>query len=103
MLKIELDCSVVPDSALRRPLPLADPVGGDAWISQCRHCLTNIVQFNRILSLFHLQHRQDKWARTVFEFKTDKTTRLPITDIAPYDIGDPSQAFGIDIGPACFS
>lgn len=51
---------------------------------------------------FHLQYKQDKWARTVFEFKTEKTRRLPVVDIAPYDIGE-NQEFGLEIGPVCFS
>jgi collagen type III alpha len=28
--------------------------------------------------------------------------RLPIIDIAPYDVGGPDQEFGVDIGPVCF-
>jgi len=49
------------------------------------------------------QYRENKWATTVFEFDTEKTRRLPITDIAPFDIGDSSQGFGLEIGPVCFS
>lgn len=42
------------------------------------------------------------WGKTVFEYRTQKTARLPIVDIAPVDIGGPDQEFGIDIGPVCF-
>lgn len=46
---------------------------------------------------------QDTWARTVFQFKTEKTQRLPVVDIAMVDIGADNQAFGLEIGPVCFS
>ncbi|NBI73792.1 hypothetical protein D3Z50_22805, partial [Clostridiaceae bacterium] len=42
------------------------------------------------------------WGKTVIEYKTTKTTRLPIIDIAPMDIGAPNQEFGIEVGPVCF-
>lgn len=42
------------------------------------------------------------WGKTVFEYRTQKTARLPIVDIAPVDIGGPDQEFGVDIGPVCF-
>jgi hypothetical protein len=47
--------------------------------------------------------RQDAWAKTVLNYKTDKTARLPIVDIGIRDIGDRNQAFWVEIGPACFS
>ncbi|NXO08439.1 CO3A1 protein, partial [Oriolus oriolus] len=43
-----------------------------------------------------------EWGKTVFEYRTRKTMRLPVVDIAPLDIGGPDQAFGVDIGPVCF-
>lgn len=50
------------------------------------------------------QYGKRSWAETVFEFKTGKTQRLPILDIAPYfDATQTSQGFGLEIGPACFS
>lgn len=56
-----------------------------------------------IFTLFHfLQEANGKWGKTVFEYRTQKTPRLPIVDIAPVDIGGPDQEFGIDIGPVCF-
>ncbi|KPP63570.1 hypothetical protein Z043_118163 [Scleropages formosus] len=42
------------------------------------------------------------WGKTVFEYRTQKTARLPIVDIAPMDIGQADQEFGMDIGPVCF-
>lgn len=42
------------------------------------------------------------WGKTVIEYKTTKTSRLPIIDVAPLDIGAPDQEFGMDVGPVCF-
>lgn len=42
------------------------------------------------------------WGQTVLEYRTQKTSRLPIVDIAPLDIGGVDQEFGVDIGPVCF-
>lgn len=49
-----------------------------------------------------LQKHTGKWDKTVIEYKTQKTSRLPIVDIAPLDIGGANQEFGVDIGPVCF-
>ena len=43
-----------------------------------------------------------KWGKTVIEYRSQKTSRLPIVDIAPMDIGGADQEFGVDIGPVCF-
>ncbi|KFP03285.1 hypothetical protein N300_13536, partial [Calypte anna] len=43
-----------------------------------------------------------EWGKTVFEYRTRKTMRLPVIDIAPLDIGGPDQEFGVDVGPVCF-
>lgn len=43
-----------------------------------------------------------KWGKTMIEYRSQKTSRLPIIDIAPMDIGGPEQEFGVDIGPVCF-
>uniref|UniRef100_UPI00398EFA01 collagen alpha-1(II) chain-like n=1 Tax=Pristiophorus japonicus TaxID=55135 RepID=UPI00398EFA01 len=43
-----------------------------------------------------------EWGKTIFEYKTEKTIRLPIVDFAPVDIGAEDQEFGVDIGPVCF-
>lgn len=42
------------------------------------------------------------WGKTIIEYKTTKTSRLPIIDVAPLDVGAPDQEFGFDIGPVCF-
>lgn len=42
------------------------------------------------------------WGKTVIDYKTSKTSRLPIIDIAPMDVGAPDQEFGVEIGPVCF-
>lgn len=54
------------------------------------------------VNLDECQQRSSSWAKTVFEFNTDDTLRLPIEDVSPSDIGHPSQAFGLEIGPVCF-
>merc|ERR1711937_675841 len=41
---------------------------------------------------------QDK---TVIQYASKKTARLPIVDVAPRDIGDDKE-FGIEMGPVCF-
>jgi len=43
-----------------------------------------------------------QWGKTVFEYKTTKTSRLPIVDVAPMDIGGADQEFGVDVGAVCF-
>lgn len=43
------------------------------------------------------------WSKTMLEYRTQKSVRLPIVDIAPLDIGRDNQEFGLDIGPVCFS
>jgi len=48
------------------------------------------------------QYKKNSWASTVFEFKTTKTVRLPITDVGLKDVGD-DQEFGLEIGNVCFS
>lgn len=48
------------------------------------------------------RHRRPEWAKTEIRYKTDKSDRLPIQDIAIRDIGEPEQLFYIQIGPVCF-
>ncbi|KAJ8259358.1 hypothetical protein COCON_G00183700 [Conger conger] len=43
-----------------------------------------------------------QWGKTVIEYKSQKTSRLPIVDIAPMDIGGADQEFGVDVGAVCF-
>lgn len=49
-----------------------------------------------------LQKRTNKWDKTVINYTTDKSQRLPIIDIAVRDVGKPNQEFRIELGPACF-
>ncbi|CAB1353253.1 unnamed protein product [Coregonus sp. 'balchen'] len=42
------------------------------------------------------------WSKTVIEYRSQKTSRLPIVDIAPVDIGGVDQEFGVDVGAVCF-
>ena len=64
-------------------------------------CVENKVHI--LAGLIWFQFRQDKWTSTAFEMTTHRPQRLPIVDFAPKDIGDPNQAFGLEIGPVCFS
>lgn len=60
--------------------------------------------YNHGLTLFIalFQKHTGEWSKAVFEYRTRKAMRLPIIDIAPYDIGGPDQEFGVDVGPVCF-
>jgi len=42
------------------------------------------------------------WLHTVIQIDTPKPNRLPIVDVAAYDIGDNTEEFGLEIGPVCF-
>ncbi|KAL8183732.1 UNVERIFIED_CONTAM: Collagen alpha-2(V) chain [Gekko kuhli] len=46
--------------------------------------------------------RNGNVGQTVFEYKTQNVARLPVIDMAPVDIGNADQEFGIEIGPVCF-
>lgn len=48
------------------------------------------------------QSHTGSWGKTVIDYKTSKTSRLPIIDIAPMDVGAPDQEFGVEVGPVCF-
>uniref|UniRef100_A0A3B4BD22 Fibrillar collagen NC1 domain-containing protein n=1 Tax=Periophthalmus magnuspinnatus TaxID=409849 RepID=A0A3B4BD22_9GOBI len=52
---------------------------------------------------FVCQTANGAWSKTVVEYRTQKSVRLPIVDIAPMDIGRDDQEFGLDVGPVCFS
>lgn len=42
------------------------------------------------------------WLQTVIQIDTTKPNRLPIVDVAAYDIGDDGEEFGLELGPVCF-
>lgn len=50
-----------------------------------------------------LQKSSGVWGKTVFQFRTQTLSRLPLVDLAPVDVGGKDQEFGVDIGPVCFS
>lgn len=58
---------------------------------------------NEKLSILSLQKPNGEWGKTVFEYRTQTLSRLPIVDLAPVDVGGQDQEFGIDIGHVCFS
>ena len=47
--------------------------------------------------------KDGKWHKTVFEVATKELTRLPISDVAVFDIADDDEEFGVELGPVCFS
>lgn len=48
------------------------------------------------------QKHTGQWGKTVIEYRSQKTSRLPIVDIAPMDIGGADQEFGVEVGAVCF-
>ena len=47
--------------------------------------------------------KDDSWKQTVFQVSTENVERLPIQDIAAYDVADENEQFGLEVGPVCFS
>lgn len=47
--------------------------------------------------------KDGKWHKTVFEVETTATSKLPVSDIAVFDVADDNEEFGIELGPVCFS
>lgn len=72
---------------------------GSPFVKEHMHII--LMSYHIIFALF-LQKYTGEWGKTVFEYRTRKAMRLPIVDIAPYDVGGPDQEFGVDIGPVCF-
>ena len=54
-------------------------------------------------NFYSFQIKDGTWRKTILEVDTSKTHRLPIHDVAVYDIGDTGEEFGLEIGPVCFS
>lgn len=48
------------------------------------------------------QYRTNTWSKTSITYTTEKATRLPIVDISIRDVGEPNQAFWVEVGPVCF-
>ena len=83
--------------------------------SQCLHGLKSYFFFcifyddlcNRtsylLLTVFaYLQVKNGTWLHTIIQVDTSNPNRLPVLDVAAYDIGDEKEEFGLEIGPACF-
>lgn len=82
-------------------------VRADGCNFQPRTNHSKLLMFNCCMVLTHFsalnqQKHTGRWGKTVFEYKTQKTSRLPIVDIAPMDIGGADQEFGVDVGAVCF-
>lgn len=46
--------------------------------------------------------KSNGWSKTLFRYTTERSTRLPLIDVAIRDIGNSDQEFSIEIGPVCF-
>lgn len=55
-----------------------------------------------LFDVFFFQVKNGTWLYTIIQVDTSKPNRLPILDVAAYDIGDEQEEFGLDIGPVCF-
>jgi collagen type V/XI/XXIV/XXVII alpha len=87
-----------------------------AWFSAARNSHAHAL---RLLGDNEYEHNTRKWSvenvpsdgcsgsnsnsSTVFDLRTDRLSRLPITDFKPADFGKPGQQFGFKVGPVCFS
>merc|ERR1712121_509173 len=47
--------------------------------------------------------KDNKWHKTVLQVDIDSSERLPLKDIAVFDVADENEEFGIELGPVCFS
>ena len=47
--------------------------------------------------------KDGKWHKTVFQLQSKILSRLPVADVAAFDVADPEEEFGIELGPVCFS
>lgn len=47
--------------------------------------------------------KDGSWRSTTIEVDTPKTHRLPVLDVAAYDIGGTGEEFGLEFGRVCFS
>lgn len=63
----------------------------------------SVARSHFLFCLSFPQKSNGEWGKTVFEYRTQKLSRLPIADMALIDVGGSDQEFGIDIGPVCFS
>ncbi|WP_395239259.1 hypothetical protein [Salmonella sp. s54412] len=49
-------------------------------------------------------HKKDgAWHQTIVEVHTSNTARLPIRDIAVFDVGGKGEEFGLEFGAVCFA
>ena len=55
------------------------------------------VIFMSYFSCFQI--KDGTWRKTILEVNTSKTHRLPIHDVAVYDIGDTGEEFGLERVP----
>ena len=85
-------------------------VWGNPMFTKCRgiqgSCVF-VVYLCRLVTFFlssflSPQSHTGSWGKTVIDYNTSKTSRLPIIDIAPMDVGAADQEFGVEVGPVCF-
>lgn len=68
----------------------------------CNFTASHRSSNNCSIFLPSLQKHTGQWGKTVIEYRSQKTSRLPIVDIAPIDIGGADQEFGVEVGAVCF-
>ena len=66
------------------------------------HCVLWHSHGHPLLMSLSLQKHTGQCGKTVIEYRSQKTSRLPLVDIAPMDIGGADQEFGVDVGAVCF-
>ena len=49
------------------------------------------------------QIKDGKTRQAVFEYSSRRVKNLPIIDVALYDVAGENEAFGLELGPVCFS
>ena len=64
--------------------------------------LPTLTSFFFLSSPHQNQMQYSRWARTKVTFKTSRTDRLPIVDLATFQINR-NMEFGLYIGRVCFS
>lgn len=59
-------------------------------------------EYSDLIFSYSLQTRSVNWGKTVLRYTTDKSSRLPIVDVALRDIGEVGQSFWVEVSPVCF-
>ena len=55
------------------------------------------------ICFFNFQKQDGKWHKTIVEIRSNNTARLPIRDVAVYDVGGEDEEFGLEFSAVCFA